>query len=104
MLAVAGLIRVQDSPQVGLVPDEGAVRSSRRHPPIQRSAIAFMRDVATLQSTVRMPALARTGSNSGGEVRAAVADHELDPVCLFAGVHEEVAGLPGCSLPRWDGE
>jgi hypothetical protein len=30
-------------------------RSSRRHPPIQRSAIAFIRGVPTLQSTVRIP-------------------------------------------------
>jgi hypothetical protein len=29
----------------------------------------------------------------GGEVRAAVADHELDSMRLFAEVHEEVAGL-----------
>ena len=35
----------------------------------------------------------------GGEVRAAVADHELDPVCLFAEVHEQVAGLLGGPLP-----
>jgi hypothetical protein len=39
-------------------------RSSRRHPPIQRSAIAFMRGVRTLQSTVRIPAPARTASNA----------------------------------------
>ena len=39
---------------MGLVPDEGAVQESRRHPPIQRSMIAFMRGVRTLQSTVRI--------------------------------------------------
>jgi hypothetical protein len=33
------------------------------HPPIQRPAIAFMRGVRTLQSTVRMSASARTASN-----------------------------------------
>jgi hypothetical protein len=38
-----------------------------------------------------------------GEVRAAVADHELDPVRLFAEVHEKVAGLLW-STPRWDAE
>ena len=26
-------------------------------------------------------------------------NHELDPTCLFAEVHEEVAGLLGCPLP-----
>jgi hypothetical protein len=35
----------------------------------------------------------------GGEARSAVADHELDPMCLSAEVHEEVAGLLGCPLP-----
>jgi hypothetical protein len=39
-------------------------RSSRRHPPIQRSAIAFIRGVATLHSTVRIPASASTASNA----------------------------------------
>jgi hypothetical protein len=39
-------------------------RSSQRHPPIQRSAMAFMRGVRTLQSTVRIPASARTASNT----------------------------------------
>jgi hypothetical protein len=36
----------------------------RRHPPIQRSVIAFMRGVWMLQSTVRMSASARTASNT----------------------------------------
>jgi hypothetical protein len=35
----------------------------------------------------------------GGEVRAAVADHELDLVCLVAEIHEEVAGLLGGPPP-----
>jgi hypothetical protein len=34
----------------------------------------------------------------GGEVRAVVADHELGPIGLFAGVHEEVASLLGGPL------
>jgi hypothetical protein len=40
----------------------------------------------------------------GGEVRSAVADHELDPMCMFAEVHEEVAGLLGGPLPGGTGE
>ena len=35
----------------------------------------------------------------GGEVRSAVADHELDPMGLFTEVHEEVAGRLGGPLP-----
>ena len=42
MLIVVGLVLAQDSPQMGLVPDEAAVQeSSTRHPPIQRSVIAL---------------------------------------------------------------
>src|SRR5712692_9287788 len=60
-------------------------KSSRRHPPIQRSAIAFMRGVRTLQSTVRI----------------AVADHELGPMCLLAEVHHQVASLLGGHFSGW---
>ena len=76
-------------------------RSSRRHPPIQRSVIAFMRGVRTLQSTIRIPASARTAFERGGEVRSAVTDHEFDPVSLSAKVHQEVAGLLGGPFPGW---
>jgi hypothetical protein len=53
-------------------------RSSRRHPPIQHSAMAFMRGVRTLLGTVRMLASATHRVERGGQVRAVVADHELD--------------------------
>jgi hypothetical protein len=39
------------------------------------------------------------GVDCGGEVRAAVADHELDPMRLIAQVHEQVAGLLGGPRP-----
>jgi hypothetical protein len=68
-------------------------RSSRRHPPIQRSAIAFIRGVRTLQRTVRIPASARTAPNAAVKSRATVADHELHPLCLIAEVRDQVAGL-----------
>jgi hypothetical protein len=74
-------------------------RSSRRHPPIQRSTIAFMRGVRTLQSTVRIPASARTASNAAVKFEPRVADHELDPVRLLAEVHQQVAGLLGGPVP-----
>src|ERR1039457_966618 len=41
------------------------------------------------------PGVGEGGVERGGEVRSAVADHELDPVCLLVKVHEEVAGLLG---------
>jgi hypothetical protein len=56
-----------------------------------------MLGVWTLQSTVRIPASASV--ECGGEVRAAVADHELDPVRLLAEVHDQVAGLLGGPFP-----
>ena len=56
VLIVMSLVITQDPPQLALVPGQGAVQELARHPPIQRSAIAFMRGVRTLQSTVRMPA------------------------------------------------
>jgi hypothetical protein len=45
VLIVVDLVRAQDPLQMGLVPDEVRSRSSRRHPPIQRSAIALSRIV-----------------------------------------------------------
>jgi hypothetical protein len=73
--------------------------SWRRHPPVQRSVIAFMGGVWMLHSMVWMPASARAVSKAGGEVGAVAADHERDQVSLLAEVHEEVAGLLGSPLP-----
>jgi hypothetical protein len=52
-----------------------------------------------LQSTVRMPASARTAPNEAVKFEPAVADHEFDLIRLFAEVYEEVAGLLGGPLP-----
>ena len=64
MLIAVDLVRVQGPPQMGLVPDKGAVQELAAASLIQRSAIAFMRGVRTLQSTVRIPASARTALNA----------------------------------------
>ena len=61
---VAGLVLAQDPPQMILVPDEGTVQELTAASPVQRSAIAFIRAVRTLQRTVRMPASARTASKA----------------------------------------
>jgi hypothetical protein len=37
----------------------------------------------------------------GGLVRAAVADHELGPMCLLAEVHDQVASLLGGPFSGW---
>src|SRR2546430_17634121 len=74
-------------------------RSSRRHPPIQRSAIAFMRGVRMLPSTVRMPASARTASKAAVKFVRGPRIMNLTLIRLFAEVHEQVAGLLGGPLP-----
>ena len=60
VLIVMGPVLAQDPPQMVLIPDQGAVEKLAPASPIQRSAIAFMRGVWTLLSTVRIPASART--------------------------------------------
>jgi hypothetical protein len=64
VLIVVSLVLAQDPPQMALIPDEGAVQELAAASPIQRSAIAFMRGVRTLHSTVRIPASAKTASNA----------------------------------------
>src|SRR5438552_787731 len=94
-----GFVVAQDLPQVGLVPDEGAV---------QELAAASADPAFGDRVHAGRPYVAQHGPDAsvgedrverGGEVRSAVADHELDPMCLFAEVHEEVAGLLGCPVP-----
>jgi hypothetical protein len=61
VLIVVDLVRPQDPPQMGLVPDERAVRELA--PGILRSSVRrprFIRGVRMLQGTGRMPASART--------------------------------------------
>jgi hypothetical protein len=90
---MADLVRVQDPPQMSQVPDEGAV---------QELAAASPDPAFGDRVHARRPDVAEHGPDAGigqhrvergGEVRAAAADHELDPVRLFAEVHEKVAGL-----------
>jgi hypothetical protein len=63
-LVVMDLLLAQEPPQMSLVPDEGSVQELAAASADQRSVIAFIRGVRTLQSTARMPALARTASNA----------------------------------------
>src|ERR1039457_2095868 len=86
---------------MGLIPDEG---------PVEKLAPASADPAFSDRVHPRRPDIAkhgpdpRIGENGverGGEVRAAVADHELDPVHLLAEVHHQVPGLLGGPLPRW---
>jgi hypothetical protein len=47
------------------------------------------------------PGVSENSVERGGEVGAAVADHELDPVSLIAEVHDQVAGLLDGPFPGW---
>src|SRR5450755_1184953 len=86
---------------MGLVPDQGAVQELAAASPIQRSAIAFMRGVATLQSTIRIPASARTASNAAVKFDPRSRIMNLDPISLSAEVHQEVACPLGGPFPGW---
>ena len=99
MLIVVDLVRVQDSPQMGLVPDECAVQelaATSSDPAFGDRVNACPPDVAEHGPD---PGIGEDRVECGGEVRAVVADHELDPVRVLAEVHEQVAGLLGGPVP-----
>jgi hypothetical protein len=107
VLIVVGLVLAQDLPQMGLVPDQGAVQELAPASPDPASGYrvhAGRRDVAEHGPD---PGPGEDHVGRGGEVRAAVADHELDLMRLPAEVGDQVAGLLGGPFPRWmqrDGE
>jgi hypothetical protein len=85
VLIVVDLVRVQDPPQMGLVPDEGAVQefaAASADPAFDDRVHARRLDAAEYGPD---PGIGEDRVECGGEVRAAVADHELDPVRQFAG-------------------
>jgi hypothetical protein len=95
VLIVAGPVLAQDPPQMGLVPDEGAVQELAAASPdlaFGDRIHAWCLDVAEHRLDV---SVGEDGVERGGDVLSAVADHELDPVRLLVKAHEEVAGLPG---------
>src|ERR1035441_1879620 len=62
--SLAGLISSSMDCRMVLAPGQGAVQQLAAASPDPRSAIAFIRGVRTLPSTVRIPAPARTASNA----------------------------------------
>src|SRR5208282_702157 len=94
-----GLVRAQEPPQMGLVPDEGAIQElapASPDPAFHDRVHARRLDVAQHDPD---PGIGEDRVEGGGEVRAAVADHVLDPVRLLAEVHDQVAGLLGGPFP-----
>src|ERR1017187_3880297 len=84
---------------MALVPDESAVQelaSASPDPAFGDRVHAWRLDVAEHGPD---PRVGEDRVECGREVRAAVTNHEFDPVRLIAEVHEEVAGLLGGPFP-----
>src|ERR1022692_2685447 len=96
---MVGLVLAQDLPQMSLVPDQGAIQELSPASPDP----AFGDRVHTRRADVAEhgpdAGIGEDHVECGGEVRAAVADHELDLTPLVAEVHEEVACLLGGPFP-----
>src|ERR1700677_14751 len=94
-----GLVLAQDPPRIVLIPDEGAVEklaSASPDPAFGDGIHARRPDVAANGPD---PGISEDRVECGIVVRAAVADHELDPVRLLPEVHDQVAGLLGGPFP-----
>ena len=99
VLIMVDLVRAQDPPQMGLVPDNGVVQElapTSADPAFGYRVHARRPDVAQHGPD---PGIGEDRVECGGEVRAVVADHELDPVRMLAEIHEQVAGLLGGPVP-----
>src|ERR1019366_602206 len=82
-----------------LIPDQGAVQqlaAASADPAFGDRVHAGRPDVTEHGPD---PGVGEDRVERGGEVRAAVADHELDPVRLFAEVHDQVGCLLGGPFP-----
>src|ERR1700733_1245856 len=82
-----------------LVPDEGAVQKLASASPDPAFGDRVHAGRPHIAQHGPDPGVGEDRVERGGEVRAAVADHELDSVRLLAEVHEEVACLLGGPLP-----
>jgi len=98
-LIVVSFVLAQDPPQMGPVPDEGAVQelaAASSDPALDDGVHAGRPDVAEQDPD---PGIGEDRVERGGEVRSTVADHEFDPVSLSAEVYQEVASLLGGPFP-----
>jgi hypothetical protein len=89
----------RDSPQLALVPDEGAVQefaAASSDPAFGDRVHAGSADAAEHGPDA---GVGEDRVERGREIRATVADHEPDSMRLVAEVHQEVAGLLGCPRP-----
>jgi hypothetical protein len=91
VLIVVGFVLEQDPPQMALVPDEGAVQELAAAFPIQRSPDGVHAGRLDFAEHGPDPGIGEDRIENGRVVRAAVPDHELDPVRLLAEVHQTAA-------------
>ena len=92
------LVLAQDPPQMSLAPDEGSVQqpaTASPNPAFGDRVHTGRPDIAEHRPDT---SVGEDSVERAGEVRSAVADHELDPVRLLTEVHEEVAGLPAAQV------
>src|SRR5258708_1125903 len=98
---MVGLVLARALPQMVLIPAEGAVQ--KLAPASANPAFSYRVHAGGTNITQHGPDPG-TGEDRvepGREVRATVPDHDLDPVCLLAEVHRQVASLPGGPFPGW---
>jgi hypothetical protein len=98
---VVGLVLAENPPQMGMVPDEGSVQEFASAP----SDPAFGDRNHSGRSEVAEYGpdcgIGEQRVEYGGEVRAAVADHELDSIHLLAEIDEKVACLLSGPRAGW---
>ena len=101
VLIMVGLVLAQDLPQMVLIPDEGAVE--KLAPASADPAFGYCVHPGRLHVAEHGPdpGIGEDRVERGCVVRAAVADHELDPLCLLTEVHRQVASLLGGPFPGW---
>jgi|SRR5450755_4904014 len=86
---------------MAVIPDKGAVRqlaAASADPAFGDRVHTRRRDVTEHGPD---PGAGEDRVDCGGEVRAAVADHEPDPIRLVTKVHDQVACLLGGPRARW---
>src|SRR5450755_1861055 len=93
------LVLAQDLPQVGLIPDKGAVQELTAASPDPASGDRVHPGRPDVAQYSPDPSIGEDRIERAREVRAAVADHESDPVRLLVEIHEEIAGLLSGPFP-----
>jgi hypothetical protein len=99
---VVVLVLAQDLSQMGLVPDEGAVQELAAASPDPAFGDRVHAGRPDVTEHGPDPGIGEDRIERGGEVGAAVADHESDSARLLVKIHDQVAGLLGGPFPRLD--